>query len=131
MVYSIIFWFAACFLVAFPQGRLMPAIRRTPPGPEAKRQDTALHLWLLLAYFAPLALRPTWIDLGAALLVRAIAFDMFLNLGEGTPLFAVGSTATTDKLLRKIAPTNPERLSAILRVGAAFLLACAAVALTL
>jgi hypothetical protein len=115
------------------QGRLMPAIRRTPPGEEAKEQDNALHIVGTLAYFLPLLLTPAaWLFGGlVALAARVALFDVVLNTAARRPAFEVGQTAATDKLLRKLAPTNPERLSAILRLGTAFLLACAAVALTL
>jgi hypothetical protein len=108
------------------QGRIMPAIRRTPPGEEAKEQDTALHKWGTLAYFLPLLLGPSWLGLGLALATRLAEFDVVLNLAARRPAFEVGQTAATDKLLRKWAPNNPARLSAILRFGAALCLTVAA-----
>jgi hypothetical protein len=95
------YWLPAAGLMAYAQGVLLPAIRRTPPGAEARRQAFALH-WLLTAvYFLPVVLAPaTWL---AAVLARLLLFDPALNLGAGDKLFAVGQTAGSDKLLRRLA----------------------------
>jgi hypothetical protein len=120
MINSIIFWLAFCFCLAWMQGRIMPAVRRTPPGEEAQEQDTALHKWGTLAYFLPLLLAPSWLGLGLALATRLAEFDPVLNLAARRPAFEVGQTAATDKLLRRLAPNKPEVLSAALRlIGAA------------
>ena len=55
---SLLYWPAAVLLMAWAQGKLLPAIRRTPPGPEAKRQSFALHYVLTAVYFLPLVLAP-------------------------------------------------------------------------
>lgn len=112
------YWPAAVLLMAWAQGLLMPAIRRTPPGPEAKRQAFGLHWLLTVLYFLPLLLAPSWLGLTYALAVRLALFDPPLNYFAGTSLFYVGQTAGFDKLLRKLSPAHPERLSALLRVVA-------------
>ncbi len=128
-----IFWPALLFFLAYPQGVLMPAVRRTPPGPEAIRQARALHLGLVLAYFLPLALvavfaRPHLpLHAVVAVLVRLAGFDPILNHYAGSPAFHVGETAATDKLLRKLAPAHPERLSAACRLAAGALAVAAVV----
>lgn len=117
------YWLPAAGLMAYAQGLLMPAIRRTPPGAEARRQAFALH-WLLTAvYFLPVVLAPaTWLAAGLA---RLLLFDPLLNLGAGDKLFAVGQTAGSDKLLRRLAERvgwPAERVRAVLwllSIGAA------------
>jgi hypothetical protein len=103
------YWMPAAGLMAYAQGLLMPAIRRTPPGAEAKRQAFALH-WLLTAvYFLPLVvvlcLAPHHVTRATiiAVLARMLLFDPLLNLGAGAKLFAVGQTAASDKMLRRLA----------------------------
>jgi hypothetical protein len=96
-----LYWPAAVLLMALGQGLLLPAIRRTPPGPEAKRQSFALHIVLTAAYFLPLVLAPgTWLE---AVLSRLLLFDPAINLASGVKVFAVGKTAVTDQALRWLA----------------------------
>jgi hypothetical protein len=96
-----LYWPAAVLLMAVGQGLLLPAIRRTPPGPEAKRQAFALHWVLTAVYFLPLVLVPgTWLE---AVLSRLLLFDPAINLASGAKAFAVGATALTDKMLRQAA----------------------------
>ena len=104
-----LYWLAAVLLLAWAQGWLMPAIRRTPPGAEASRQDKALH-WLLTAvYFLPLllviCLAPHLIISSSiiAVLARLLLFDPVLNLAAGDTVFAVGQTAATDRALQWLA----------------------------
>ncbi|NVO30287.1 hypothetical protein [Hymenobacter lapidiphilus] len=122
MTALLLFWPAFTALFAWMQGALMPAIRSTPPGPEAKRHDFALHFVGTAAYLLPLVLTlllpSLWPHLLAALLSRVLLFDVVLNTAAGDAPFAVGRTARTDKLLRKLSPKNPERLSALIRVAA-------------
>lgn len=118
MYLQLIFWPVFVVLIAAAQGILMPAIRRTPPGEEARNQSLALHLLLGAAYFLPLLLAPSWLGLAYALAVRLALFDPPLNYYAGTSLFYVGQTAGFDKLLRKLSPAHPERLSAALRLVA-------------
>jgi hypothetical protein len=111
------------------QGRLMPAIRRTPPGEEAQEQDNALHKVGTLAYFLPIAFAAPALWLVSALIAlasRAALFDFVLNRAARRPAFEVGQTAFIDKWLRKISPTHPERLSAAARLLATLLLGGAA-----
>jgi hypothetical protein len=101
MYWPYFYWPVAVVLLGLAQGLLMPAIRRTPPGDEAKRQDLALHWLLTGCYFLALLLAPaTWL---VALLSRLVFFDPALNLGAGDAVFAVGSTARFDKALRWLA----------------------------
>jgi len=96
-----LYWPAAVLLMAWGQGLLMPAIRRTPPGAEAGRQAFALHWLLTTAYFLPLGLAPhTW---PAAVLARVLLFDPVLNLAAGDRPFAVGRTAASDRALQWVA----------------------------
>jgi hypothetical protein len=118
MVLQLIFWPIFVLLIAVGQGILLPAIRLTPPGAEAQRQSIALHQLFGAAYFLPLLLAPSWLALAYALTVRLALFDPALNGFAGTSLFYVGQTAGFDKLLRKLSPTHPERLSALVRVVA-------------
>jgi hypothetical protein len=58
---------------------------------------------LTAAYFLPVVLAPTlrmavWVLAG-----RLLLFDPLLNLGAGDKVFAVGQTAGSDKLLRRLA----------------------------
>jgi hypothetical protein len=118
MVLQLIFWPVFVLLIASAQGLIMPAIRRTPPGQEAAHQGLALHELLGVAYFMPLLLAPSWMGACYAIAVRLALFDPPLNYFAGTSLFYVGQTAGFDKLLRKLSPAHPERLSALLRVVA-------------
>jgi hypothetical protein len=112
-----IYWPAAVLLMAVGQGLLLPAIRRTPPGPEAKWQSFALHYVLTAVYFLPLVLVPgTWLE---AVLSRLLLFDPALNLASGAKTFAVGATALTDRALRELAARlswPPERLRLVVWV---------------
>jgi hypothetical protein len=116
------YWLPAAGLMAYGQGQLMPAIRRTPPGAEAKRQSRALHGLLTAVYFLPLVLAPaTWLT---ALLARLLLFDPLLNLAAGDKPFAVGQTAASDRALQWLATKlswPPERVR-----GVAWLLSVAA-----
>jgi hypothetical protein len=111
MMRQYLYWPAAVLLMAVGQGLLLPAIRRTPPGPEAKRQSFALHWVLTAVYFLPLVLVPgTWLE---AVLSRLLLFDPAINLASGAKAFAVGATALTDRALRSLAARlswPPERL---------------------
>lgn len=101
-------WLVTAAAMAYGQGLLLPWLRTVPPGAMAARHSRALHGWLVLAYFAPVALAPaTW---PMALVARFLVFDPVLNHGAGRPLFEVGQTAAMDKLLRKAAPGRPDRL---------------------
>ena len=118
-----LYWPAAVLLMAWTQGLLMPAIRRTPPGAEARRQAVALH-WLLTAlYFLPLVLVLCYvphliISHGIiAGLSRLLLFDPVLNLAAGDKVFAVGQTAASDRAIRWLAQRlnmQPEHLRALL-----------------
>lgn len=115
------FWPAFCLLLAYMQGVLIPAIRRTPPGKEADRQAFALHWVGAAAYFLPLFLAPAGVSFWAWWLLsftsRGILFDVGLNAGAGDPLFSVGKTALWDRMLRKLAPGNPARLNALVKAS--------------
>jgi hypothetical protein len=101
MMWQYLYWPAAVLLMAVGQGLLLPAIRRTPPGPEAKRQAFALHWVLTAVYFLPLVLVPgTWLE---AVLSRLLLFDPAINLASGAKTFAVGATAITDRAIRQAA----------------------------
>ena len=95
------YWLLAVLLMAAGQGLLLPAIRRTAPGPEARRQAFALHYVLLASYFLPVLLATsTW---AVAVLARLLLFDPVLNLAAGTSVFSVGQTAASDRALRWLA----------------------------
>ena len=120
-----LYWPAAVLLLAWAQGLLLPAIRRTPPGPEAKRQAFALHVLLTVLYFLPLLLvlwlAPHLIITSSIIagLARLLLFDPVLNLAAGDKPFAVGQTAATDRALQWLAARvgwPAERLRAVLWV---------------
>jgi hypothetical protein len=98
-----LYWPVAVALMAIGQGLLLPAVRRTPPGTEAKRQAFGLHGLLLAAYFLPLALAPSLLGVGVAIGCRLLLFDPVLNLAAGYPPFAVGQTAVSDRALQWLA----------------------------
>ncbi len=104
----LLWWVVFTGLMAWGQGWLMPAIKRTDNHtPESDRQKFALH-WILGTVWAlpAVLLLPFylhWEPVVIALLIRFICFDVVLNYTEGTTVFAVGESANTDKLLRKIA----------------------------
>jgi hypothetical protein len=108
MTWQLLYWPLAIVLQAWATGWLIPAIRRTPPGAEAKRQDVALHIMLAASYVLPLLLL-TQLDLPGKLVAahalvaggaRLLLFDPVLNLAAGDIVFAVGSTAKTDQTIR-------------------------------
>jgi len=128
MIYSIIIPFVALLLYvvldATAQGKLGLLNRQFVPPAAAPQVDLPLHklypacyavLALPLAYFAG------WHWLVVAGLLRLALFDVVLNAAKSDPLFAVGSSAWTDKAIRKLAPNKPEALSATLRILAALL----------
>jgi hypothetical protein len=111
--WQLLYWPAAVLLMAWAQGKLLPAIRRTPPGREAQLQALALRYVLGVGYLLPLALAPTLLGVGVALASRLLLFDPMLNTSAGEPAFAVGATALTDRALRWLAARlswPPERL---------------------
>jgi hypothetical protein len=127
---SLLYWPAAVLLMAWAQGKLLPAIRRTPPGREAQLQALALHYVLGVGYLLPLALAPTMLGAVDALASRPLLFDPVLNTSAGEPAFAVGGTALTDRALRWLATrlgVQPERLRLVVWVGS--LLAAAGLSL--
>jgi hypothetical protein len=65
MSWHLLYWPAAVLLIAWAQGKLLPAIRRTPPGREAQLQALALHYVLGVGYLLPLTLAPTLLGVGA------------------------------------------------------------------
>ena len=96
-----LYWPVAVVLMAAGQGLLLPAIRRTPPGSEARRQGLALHYVLVGSYYLALVLAPaTWV---AAVGARLLLFDLTLNLASGEEPFRVGSTALADRGLQWVA----------------------------
>jgi hypothetical protein len=118
-------------LDAIAQGKLGLLTRAYVPPTAQADVNLPLHklypacygvLALVLAYWAG------WHVLLVAVALRLALLDPVLNATKSDPLFAVGSSAATDKLLRKWAPNHPERLSAIIRLAAALFLAAAAVA---
>jgi hypothetical protein len=116
----LLYWPAAVLLMGWAQGKLLPAIRRTPPGREAQLQALALHYVLGVGYLLPLTLAPTMLGGGVALASRLLLFDPVLNTSAGEPAFAVGATALTDRALRWLAlrlGMHPERLRLVVWVG--------------
>ena len=120
---ALLYWPAAVLLMAWAQGWLMPAIRRTPPGAEARRQDKALHWLLTLLYLLPLVIVLRYaphlitshgIMAGSS---RLLLFDPVLNRAAGDKVFAVGQTAASDRAVRWLAHKlnmQPEHLRALL-----------------
>lgn len=128
MIYNIIIPFIALLLYvvldATAQGKLGLLNRAYVPPAAAPQVDLPLHK-LYPACYAVLVLALAcfvgwqWVIVG--LLLRIALFDPVLNAAKSDPLFAVGSSAATDKLLRRLSPVHPERLSATLRIAAALL----------
>lgn len=127
------FFLAFTYLMAWGQGWLMPALRLTPDNTRASdRQKFALHWILGAVWFLPVLpfvfYFRSWEPLAIAGLVRFILFDPVLNYHEGnpeTPVFAVGESANTDKLIRWLAGIfgrSPSVVSAILRIAGILLL---------
>ena len=125
---NLLFWLVFCALLATMQGRLLPAVRRTPPGEEAQQQAFALHYIGAAAYLLPVVLNASWLFLATALVVRVLLFDPIINASSGVPLFYVGQTALMDKLIRRAAPAKPERFRLYLSL---FILAAASLLLLL
>ena len=116
---SLLYWPAAVLLMAWAQGKFLPAIRRTPPGHEAQLQALALHYVLGVGYLLPLILVPTLLGVAVALASRLLLFDPVLNYAAGDAVFAVGATALTDRALRWLAARlswPPERLRLVVWV---------------
>lgn len=99
-MWAYLYWPLACALMALGQGWLIEAIRRTPPGDEARRQALSLHYVLVAVYYLPLTLGPTLLGLGVATVSRLLLFDVVLNTASGAEPFHVGSTALADRLLQ-------------------------------
>lgn len=128
---ALAFWLAFTGLMAWGQGKLMPTLKTVPPNThEASRNNFALH-WVLGAAWALFGL-PIWYysqrwELAVmGVLVRIAIFDIVLNAAEGSPLFAVGGEANTDKILRAIAAFfgwNVQVLSAVFKALALLVLA--------
>jgi hypothetical protein len=114
----LLFWPLFASLLAAGQGLLMPAIRRTPPSPEAGRQAFALHWLFTIAYVLPYFLCPASVPVWKWLLVgfmaRLVLFDLVLNYFAGDPVLAVGQTAWTDRAMRKVSQ-HPEQLSGLVK----------------
>lgn len=89
--------------MAWGQGWLLSAIKRTPPGSEARRQGLALHYVLVASYYLPLTLGLSWLALGVATVSRLLLFDVVLNTAAGVPVFHVGNSALADRLLQRVA----------------------------
>ncbi|MBG8552371.1 hypothetical protein [Hymenobacter guriensis] len=111
------------------QGLLNLLTRRYVPSTEQARVNVPLHylypwLYVLLLVSVGLEYRDglvwhvdRWV---IAALLRIALFDPVLNWSKGDPVFAVGSSALVDKLLRRLTPASEGRVaSAFLRVAAA------------
>jgi len=121
-----LFWVAFTALFALMQGFLIPALRRTPLGKEANLHDFALHKLGFIVWIMPVLFLPNWLHLVVALVVRVVFFDIALNIGAGDPVFYVGKTAKTDKVLQSIAAKTrltPDTLSVFIKL-LFFLLLC-------
>lgn len=103
LLLAYLYWPVAVALMALGQGLLLPAIKRTPPGSEARRQGLALHYVLVASYYLPLALGPSWLALGVATVSRLLLFDVVLNTAAGVAPFHVGNSALADRLLQRVA----------------------------
>lgn len=122
-MWLLLFWPVLAVVQALSQGPTLPAIRRTPAGPEADRQANALHGWGTVMYLLPLPLGH-WLPVpvlawALACFTSRFLFDPVLNVSSGRPAGYVGETAWSDRALRRLAPGNPERLSLVLRLGVA------------
>lgn len=108
---------------AVAQGTLNLINRQYVPMSEQPRRNFALHgcygvCYVLLAISVAVATASFYVLL-VAFLVRAGLFDVVLNLTKHDPLFSVGTSATTDKLVNRAAGllrTSPAIISGGLRV---------------
>jgi hypothetical protein len=103
---AILYWPVAVALMALGQGLLLPAIKRTAPGSEARRQGLALHYVLVLSYYLPLTLLGVSSLLSGVLVAtvsRLLLFDVVLNTAAGVAPFHVGNSAAADQLLQRVA----------------------------
>lgn len=121
---NLLFWLTFTAAFAYGQGLLMPRLKQVLSGTtEAKRHDFALHRLFVVVWLLPVLpwgiLLPWWEVVAVAMLLRFVAFDAFLNLAEGGPLFAVGNTADFDRLQQWLAGklgVQVTVLSALLRL---------------
>lgn len=113
---------AYVLLDGYAQGILTKLFRQYVPPKEQELINLALHKALPICYalFVISVARYAGGEyLAIGLLVRIGLFDPVLNWAKRDPLFAVGSSATLDKLLRRLSPTSEGRVaSATLRAGA-------------
>lgn len=95
-----LYWPLAIVLMGWGQGWLINAVRRTPPGSEARKQALALHYVLVAYYYLALVFAPAaWL---VAVGARLLLFDLSLNVASGAAPFHVGDTALADKLLQRL-----------------------------
>lgn len=126
LIFPLVFFAAYTLLSGLQQGIIVWLLREYVPPTRKDWIDAAYHTGGLLLYGLLLGYavheHPAhwpWLA-GGAVLTRALVFDPALNTArswfnhrEGRPwgnLFEVGTTAFTDKALRKLAPANPDRL---------------------
>ena len=120
-----LFWPAFLLLNAIAQANILPALRNFVPetAAEARPATNALHRWLLAAYCLPLGLAGwlpvVWWKWALAAGLSRLLFDPLINSGSGVPVLYVGITSFTDRAIRRIAPTHPERFALLLRLSLA------------
>lgn len=107
-------------LDAVLQGRLTLRNRQYVPPSEQKGINLDLHVLspALYALYTYAVADLDWRLWLLALALRLGLFDPVLNLVKGDPLFAVGSSALTDKLLQKLAGARASWLSGAVRLAA-------------
>ena len=140
-----LFFAVYTILSGLQQGLIVWLLTEYVPPSRKDWIDAAYHtggilIYLLLLGYALLRAEAEWpVLVLAAVLSRAVFFDFALNVArryfnyrEGrppSPLFQVGYTALTDRMLRRLAPNHPETLRLVLWVMT--LVASAVLGLTL
>ncbi|MBX0290098.1 hypothetical protein K3G63_06590 [Hymenobacter sp. HSC-4F20] len=112
----------AVIIDAVAQGKLNLVTRQWVPPTAQKQVNLPLHYmypWLYVLLVGAVYVA-TWniAVLPVGLLLRLVLFDPALNYAKGDEMFAVGSSAATDNLLKLVAAklgVKPETISMLLR----------------
>lgn len=108
-------------LLGFYNGLLLLDDKTPEDDPKNKEIESEWH-FLGAAIFLYLA-ATAWIFFGVKYIFFSLSSFWLIfsgivhNVGLSKPIFYVGATAKTDKLIRKYFSKNPEMVSAILKVG--------------
>lgn len=117
-----IFWIlTGCTLLGFYNALLLKDDKMPEDDPRNKQTETNWH-YVGAALFLYLSLT-AWVAWGIEYVFFSLScfWTLFAGIvhkvGLNKPFFYVGTTAKTDRLLRQLFPQNPEKGSAILKLG--------------